>query len=202
MSARVAAAAVIAIGLAFAHGPSQASTIRDQKAPPNLSGSWRLDSSRNGDPQARMGNIPRPDGVPGEGRRGPGGERGRAPGEPRGERSDRPGRGMTRLPEVFVLVQTAGMIELRDSTGVAMRRIVITGQGKASPQDQEGVAQVPGAWQGRDLVVETTNPRGGSVKQTYELADNGQTLKITTHLDPAGDRPAVDVTRVYRRSGS
>jgi hypothetical protein len=194
--------AVIAIGLAFAHGPARASTIGDQKAPPNLSGSWKLDSSRSDDPRAKMGNLPRPDGVPGEGQRGPGGERGRAPGEPRGERGERPGRGMTRLPEAFVLVQTTGTVELRDSTGLVMRRIVITGQGKASPQDQKGVEQAPGAWQGQDLVVETTNPRGGSVKQTYELADNGQTLKITTHLDPAGDRPAVDFTRVYRKSGS
>ena len=32
---------------------------------------------------------------------------------------------------------------------------------------------------------------------TYQLADNGQTLKITTHLGSVGKKPPIEFVRVY-----
>jgi hypothetical protein len=34
---------------------------------------------------------------------------------------------------------------------------------------------------------------------TYELTDAGKTLKITTRVQPPGDRPAFEFARLYER---
>jgi hypothetical protein len=130
--------------------------------------------------------------------RGPGGS-------PEGRRGHGPGR----LPESVTVVQTPGSVELRDSTGVVLRRI-ITGDSTAasrqdlapSPADSSGVETSRGTWQGQNLVVQSPGPGGHPTTQTYSLADDGQTLRISTLVEASGDRPAVDFTRVYRKTKS
>lgn len=180
------------------------------KTPPDMSGAWSLDRSQGDRPGMRNGNGPPPDGEPGdrgprpEGgsgervRRSEGGPGGREPG-PDGPRGDRPGRRPGRLPEAFSVAQATDRVELRDSTGVVIRRILLGVKGEVAPQDSSGVEQVAGTWQGADLVVVTPRPRGGPVTETYQVSADGKALSITTHIDASGDRPARDFTRVYRK---
>jgi hypothetical protein len=187
---------------AFAAPVVMAASQEAGKTPPNLAGAWSVDRSQGDQPGARMGNGPRPEGGPGDrGGRPDGGPGDRGP-RPDGPRGDRAGHGPGRMPEIFSIVQATDSVELRDSTGVVIRRIVIGAKGEVAPKDASGVEQVPGTWKGPELVVETPSPRGGTATQTYKLSDDGKSLNITTHIDANGDRPARDFTRVYQRKSA
>lgn len=90
-------------------------------------------------------------------------------------------------------------MELQDSTGVVVRTIATADSTAAGSKDPSGADISRGTWQGPNLVVPSAGPEGRQVTQTYSLTDDGQTLKVTTHIDASGDRPAADFTRVYHR---
>ena len=193
-------------------------------SPPNLSGTWRLDRAHSDTPRGGPGGSHRPEASAERARRGnelgdqgPGGRHGAGGRGPRGEMDRGPGgspeggrgRGPGHLPESVTVVQTPGSVELQDSTGVVLRRIIISDATAASPKDlapspkdQSGVETSRGTWQDQNLVVQSPGPGEHPTTQTYSLADDGQTLKISTHVEASGDRPAVDFTRVYRKTKS
>ena len=200
--------------------PSSATT----SSPPNLSGAWKLDRAHSDTPRGGKGGPPhgetaqgdarpRPElgdagggGRRGEGGHGPRGDIGSGPGGPP---EGRHGRGPGRLPESVTVVQTVGTVELQDSTGVVLRRIITADSTAASTpglsakeKDQSVVETSRGTWEGQNLVVRSPGPDGHEVTQTYSLTDDGQTLKVTTHREAVGDRPAVDFTRVYHKTKS
>jgi hypothetical protein len=188
--------------------------------PPNFSGTWTLDASRSDDLRKMMGSGPggagrgagwhgeRGQGTGGAPDRAPGGRRGgragrRGTGGPGGPRGDRPSHAVGRLPDRFTLVQTAGLLQMTDSTGTEVRRIVTTGDAAPAPggsNEKAGeVAPLQGHWKGEDLEIELGGPNGGGLTQTMVLADGGNTLKVTTRVTPAGDRSPFEFTRVYAR---
>ena len=167
---------------------------------PNLSGTWKIDLSRSDNPQQMQG---------GQGHGGPpGGWHGQSEGEhgqggppPGGSMHGGGGRhGAMRMPESFALVQLASGIELRDSTGAVVRRVVVNAPKDLAPVDSAGVVQLRGKWDGQKLEAESAGPRGGTVHETFELIDSGNALKITTEFQPPDDRPPFTLTRVYTRS--
>jgi hypothetical protein len=116
-----------------------------------------------------------------------------------------------------IVVQTVGGVELQDSTGVVLRRITTadstgnatgtsTGASQpdlsADPKDPSVIETSRGIWEDQSLVVRSPRPDGPQATQTFSLADDGQTLKVTTHVEASGDRPAVEFTRVYHRTSS
>jgi hypothetical protein len=101
---------------------------------------------------------------------------------------------------LVTVVQTVGSVELQDSTGVVLRRIITAVSNTASPDDSSGVETSRGTWQDQNLIVRSPGPDGHQATQTYSLADGGQTLRVTTHIDASEDRPAVDFKRVYRKA--
>jgi hypothetical protein len=112
---------------------------------------------------------------------------------------------MGRIPDLFTLNPTQAGLEIADSTKAVVERIVISDSTQVQPVDANGVPQLRGAWQGQDLQVEAATPNGGKVTQTYTLADDGNTLKITTTFEGVGNdqNRAPTFTRVYQRvSGS
>ncbi len=129
----------------------------------------------------------------------PGSDGGRGSGDPMRGPGRGPMHGIMRVPDRFAVVQLSDRIELRDSLGVVVQRVLIQPQGGLAPVDSAGIAQLAGAWKGQSLEAQTEGPRGGTLQMTYELTDGGKTLKITTRVQPPGDRPAFDFTRVYER---
>jgi hypothetical protein len=191
----------------------------------------RSDTPRGGmgrshGPEASQGKD-RPEGkLEDEGRGGRRGADGRGPrgemgpgngGPPEGRR----GRGPGRLPESVIVVQTVDGVELQDSTGVVLRRITTadstgdstgnstgnsTGASQpdlsANPKDPSVIETSRGTWEDQSLVVRSPGPDGHQATQTFSLADDGQTLKVTTHVEASGDRPAVEFTRIYHKTSS
>jgi hypothetical protein len=175
---------------------------------PNLSGTWRLDRQHSDNPRAMMGRRARGDRAGWRGGDGPmNGDRGgfRHGGGRGGNASGRGFRGMARIPDLFTLNPSQTGLEMADSASAVVERIVIADSTEVQPVDANGVPQLHGTWQGQDLQVEAAGPNGGQVTQTWELAEDGNTLKITTAFEGAGNgrnRPPA-FTRVYQRvSGS
>ena len=104
------------------------------------------------------------------------------------------------MPADFTLAQLPGGIELRDSLGVMFQRIVVSGEGDVAPMDSAGVSQLRGKWESQGLEAESTGPRGGTLHESYELADGGKTLKIVTKVLFPGPRPPLEFTRTYVRA--
>lgn len=208
-------AMLIAVVGALAVTSTAAMAANEKSSQVNLSGTWRIDPSRSDDPQKMMGgpghNGPPEGGRAGEhgGGRGPGGrgdDRHGGPGGPGGPDGGPPPdgkgggpRGMMRLPALIALVQSPAGIELRDSTGVVVQRVLTGTKVAVAPVDSAGVAQFSGEWLGQRLEAHGQGPRGGTLTETYEIIDGGKALRITTHMQPPGDRPAFDITRVFAR---
>ena len=189
----------------------------NEKPTVNLAGTWKLDPARSDNPQ-QMGGPGRggpPGGGPDGGGHGPGGPPPRnggpppaegAVGGPGGPPPDGDGKGghhhgMMRLPDLFTLIQSPGGVEFRDSTGVAVRRILTQATGEVAPFDSAGVAQLAGAWTAARLEAQAKGSRGGTVTETYEIIDNGAALRVVTHMQPPDDRPGFDIKTVYTKVG-
>jgi hypothetical protein len=198
--ASVLLAASVFSGPAFATETSHAqSDAASAVAPPNLSGTWKLDRSRSESPRNAMGSARGEHGsrrsASWSGANGEGGEGGSGAWSKAGSSGSQSMHRPARLPDLFTLVQSADSIVLRDSTDAVVRTFTVADKMEAN---DAGAEQLHGAWKGQDFVVETKGPRG-TTRETYELADAGQTLKITTHVEPGGDRKPFDMTRVYTK---
>jgi hypothetical protein len=202
--------AFVALAAVLAVMSTTAQAANEKNPQPNLSGTWKLDPARSDDPRKMMGGPghggPPEAGRPGErgggrgtGERGGGSERGGGPGGPPPDGKNGPPHGMVRLPDRIAIVQWPAGIEMRDSTGVVVQRVLMDAKGEVAPVDSAGVAQLSGEWKGQTLKARSNEPRGGTLTETYEIIDGGKALKITTHIQPPGDRPAFDVARVFAR---
>jgi len=179
---------VVALAVAAATTPVSAAETA-KLSPPNLAGTWKIDHSRSDTPRPPMGNPTHPDRPMRE----------RPEGRGTGPEGGRPGHGPARTPEAFTLVQRPTSIELHDSLGTVVQRIIITETGEVSPRDSAGVVQLRGSWQDGRLQAEMPGPRGGTVRQTLELTDEARALKITTRIESPDSRPPIEFTRVYQR---
>jgi hypothetical protein len=197
----ITAAAALAFIAAAIVMPAAAGGTDD---PPNLSGTWKFDAAHSDSPQEMMGGPGR--GGPPEGgeqwrhgRNDRDGGGGPGAGDPMRGPARGPMHGIMRIPDRLAILHLSDRIELRDSLGVAVQRILFQPQAGVAPVDSAGVAQLAGMWQGRTLEARVEGPRGGTLQMTYELTDAGKTLKITTRVQPPGDRPAFEFTRLYER---
>jgi hypothetical protein len=204
----VAAVALLAAG-AFALGANGA--LADAKA--ELAGTWRIDRKASDQPgKYGMGG---PGGMHegrgggqgghgghgdhgGPGMGGPGGDTMGGP-PPDGERKKggRPGR-----LGPWLRIETSGAeVTVADSSGTTVREIVLGDAAKPKNAD-DGAMVATGKWKGSKLEVTAVDPRGREHKETWELSDEGKTLTIFTKLDARGDRPAMEMKRVYRRASA
>jgi len=182
-----------------------------QEADVDLSGTWRFDPSRSDMPRWGDRGGPRgarPDGPGMGGRRG-----GDVDGVRRGEGLDggrrggrdgdggRRGRFGGRMPSLMEIHQDAGAVMLADSTGDPFVEIRYDGTApeSAPSPSEDGPRVVAGIWKGASLEVSRGGPGGMSITQSFSLADGGQTLVIHNHMPAAGERPAREFKRVYRR---
>ena len=216
MSRRVSAAAGLpAVALALGAGrPASAHARR----PPDLTGEWRLDPGRSQlppRPDARgphrggwMGRMGHGGGWGGGGARYGGGDTDGdggvsaevgARGGGHGSR-DVAGRPMP-LPDRMHVAQSDSLIEIADSTGMAIADIA-TG---AAPTDGDSspfrIERLPGEWKGSRLEVRRDLHDTVRITDTWELKDRGRTLEIGTRV-AADDGPTLDFKRVYVKVAS
>ena len=182
-------------------------------ARPDLSGHWVLNAQKSTLPQpgdrgagrfgrgtsgdaGSGGGMPRVRGS-GGGRRWPGAGGGGDAQD--GDRGGQPGfGGRAGLPAEFV-------VELGDSDltvsvrGLAVRRLEF---GAVRPQAAPGdtVPTLAAHWQGARLVSEMESRRGGAVEESWELSPDAGELVVTTRLPAIGERPGMQIKRVYERA--
>lgn len=164
-------------------------------SPASLAGTWRLDLSKSTLPQRPADGSGVRGGRPGGGvrpggRAGPGGGSG-AGGPREGRRAGGPGE----IPRLLRVTERDGLVTLADSAGTALHEIVTADP--APPPT--GVRRAGGEWDQGTLVTLRDLPMGGLVVERYAVRDGGATLEIRTRIEPEGDRPAREFTRVYRR---
>ena len=58
---------------------------------------------------------------------------------------------------------------------------------------------MPAHWDGARIVSEFENRRGGRMRETWELATDGRQLVVRTTLPAMGERPGLELKRVYDR---
>lgn len=106
-------------------------------------------------------------------------------------------RGM-RGPISMTIVQTDSTVDITGPRG--RTRTLYTDGRVMTPQNDrapEGV-EIRAIWNAEgQLVVTHTGPLGGTRTETFALSADGKQLIITTHVDPAGDRPEHDFRRVF-----
>jgi hypothetical protein len=81
------------------------------------------------------------------------------------------------------------------------------GSAPATPQGAAPAAAAPAAqvpttpahWDGARIVSEFVNRRGGKISETWELAKGGKQLVVHTSMPAMGDRPGMEIKRVYDR---
>jgi hypothetical protein len=201
---RVSKTLLIALSTTLLGGGGTALAASSKPAP-DLAGVWRFDPSRS--------NVPRP---PGGGHHGGGGWGGGAPhggggwgagggggfhgGPPpdadsTGARPRPPGGRQARLPDLLTVVQTADYVRMEDSTGSDVL-LILTTTGGEMPQLTAAVPEFQGTWKGQRLEAKHEGDRG-SVQQSYEVKDKGQTLEVKTKLETP--RGTMEIKRVYER---
>lgn len=189
-----AGALVLVLALAGAAFADDAPTTAP--AHPDLSGHWVLNEKASEMPHFGGGH----DG-PGGGHGGPGGGR-------HGNR----GGGDGSRPEVrsSMMLPNDMVVELYDDTlmvserGLAVRKLAFGGGKdalKAASGAQAGGPEVIAAhWDKSRVVSQVPGRRGGTVSETWELSKDGQQLVVKTELPAMGDRPGVEIKRVYDRA--
>jgi hypothetical protein len=149
-----------------------------------IAGTWKIDMSKSDAPRrgGGMGRGERPDGPPP-------GAMGRCPCGPDGERR---GGGMRRgLPRVLRITGGAQGYAVADSSGTIVQDISF------APVSGDEGRKVQGAWKGDKLVVTRTNPRGGTMTQTFEI-EHGE-LVVRTKMERK-DGSDFEMKRVYTRA--
>jgi hypothetical protein len=203
----VAAGTLVVAALAFGVVQSRADKV--EKNVPDLTGTWRLDVANSSLPGAgRFG-----------GRRGPrGGDPGDARGGGRGRRGARGGSGDTdrgdfqrrgpALPPMFSIESRGSVISFEDSTGTLFQEISIgSAAGSGDANQSEEVRRLTGRYDDGALVVERAGRNGGTMVQTFKLADRGRRLEIRMERKGGSDGGREgrtggrkDIKLVYRRA--
>ena len=171
---------------------------------PDLSGTWKLDRSKSTMPDRGMrsgglGLGGGPGGWGGGGRRpgGMGGMRG-GTGGMRGDRGGPGGGFFGRLPNTIRIDETQGLVTLRDSTGKPLQEIATAPGDSTVPAEKSGVPRLGGRLDGNRLTIERPAPMGGTIFETYSL-ESDDVLEIHVKIQPDGDMPPREFTRVYNR---
>jgi hypothetical protein len=128
-----------------------------------------------------------------EGTSGSGGPEG-AP--PDGRSADPMMRSLARPPLTMLVEQTDSTVVLSER-GQTIEVITLGDVATAAAAVEPESPHVQAKWRGTDLVAERTSDRGGKMSQTFELSKDAKQLIVITHRDSRGDRPAIDLKRVY-----
>ena len=210
--------------------PAQARTAQTAVVPPDLRGQWCLDRARSDDVQkkmkeamanARTGPMGGDGMGPGGGPGGPGGGSGGPGGGPPpggGPGGDMPDGDMPggdggaesastaakaphapRTLESFTLEQAGDTLAFVDH-GLRVR-LVIVNDGRALPAvTADGVEQASGRWKKSRLIVESRGPQRGKHIETWELLNNGQTLRCLGTMHLPGAMGSIELNRIYARA--
>jgi hypothetical protein len=152
-----------------------------------IAGTWKIDMKSSDMPRrgGGMGHGERPDGPP------PGAV-GRGPGGPDGGHR---GGGMRRgLPRVLRITGSAHGYAVADSSGTIVQDISFA---PVPADDDRMPPKVQGTWKGDKLVVTRTNPRGGTMTQTFEIEKGQLIVRTKMERKDGGD---FEMKRVYTRT--
>lgn len=156
-------------------------TLEAIQASVNLSGTWALNEEESDEPgPQREGASPHGMGSP------PGG-----PPEP--SMAD----GGLMAPDMLTIEQVDGHVTLTDGNGRS-RTLHPNGEWTGIGSEN-GTMQVRSNWEQNALRVEIRNRRG-ELTRTYELADGGTQLLITSRIEDGPRGGTVELTRVYDRA--
>jgi hypothetical protein len=154
----------------------------------------------------------------GHGMWGGGGESGGGAGGPGGGGGARGGGGqgggrMQQLPTDMVvelgdselIVSERGLpvrkLELDAKAAMPAQPIAPSGsETSASAPATEQAMIVPAHWDGSRLVSEYPSRRGALMHETWELSKDGKQLTVKIDLPATGERPGIEMKRVYDRS--
>lgn len=222
-SARAARLTMAALALGVACGlwiASAAAGEPDRSTNAQLAGAWKynekqsdnlqkkMEAMRGGGERGGRGGHRMGGGMGGE-MGGPGGGRSRMSGDtppgsdgesgaagPRGPRMPFMGR-----PPLDLVIETTDAAVVLSERGLPIQTLAWNGEAPAAASTGDADAPtLPAKWSGRQLVAETSNPRGGKTLETLELSPDGKVLTITLHLEGGERRPAMDLKRVYDRN--
>jgi len=92
-------------------------------------------------------------------------------------------------------------LSIADSAGTVVQEIALRPESGDADGSGDGPPVLPGQWKGDRLEVKRTTPRG-TMTQTFALSDKGQSLVVSTKVEPSGGRPGFENKRVYRRAAA
>jgi hypothetical protein len=197
-----------------------------ESAPPHLAGIWKLDTTQSETLQQKMeemrGSGGRPSGG-GPGGGGPGGGMGGSPpgGGGRGMRGGsggptsgampdgesfggaRPGEAddpvMNSLarPPLTMLIEDVDTALVLSERGRTLKQLALKAGAKADTT--RGSVTLVAKWKGKRLQADGVTRRGGKVRETYELAQDGRQLIVVTRVEMREGMPALELKRVYQR---
>jgi len=166
-----------------------------------LTGVWRLDPSKSDALRGPGGpGGVRPPGMGEGGHHSPdayGGHGGQG-----GHGGPDGGGGMRRgLPRFLRIAPVDVGLSIADSAGTVVQEIALRPESGDADGSGDGPPVLPGQWKGDRLEVKRTTPRG-TMTQTFALSDKGQSLVVSTKVEPSGGRPGFENKRVYRRAAA
>jgi hypothetical protein len=131
---------------------------------------------------------------------GGGGDAGgqRSSGGARRDRSGSAARPML-LPPVLRIDEAQGMVRLADTTGTEVAEILLESSAPPVSSSPSSVRRLTGKWKGSHLQATSDGAEGAKIIEAFSLKSKGRTLEIKTKVEPSGDRPSFEFTRVYEK---
>jgi len=183
----------------------------------SIMGAWKLNRDDSDDPRKKMqeargsggggyggnrrmgGGYPG-GGYPGGGGGGYGGRRGATQGESDEERQ--------RMQELFNPSNTLTVAEASKDVEVDLfddrerKRALFTDGRKLQKSKVANYQEIAAHWDGKRLVTDEKNPRGGKMSRSYELSYDGTQLYETLHMTVGRNDAPLVIRYVYDASGS
>ena len=181
--------------------------VAKDKAPSDLSGTWKLNEEKSESLQEKLEQMGPPP-MMGGGPMGGGPPMGGGMGPPRGGRGGRgpegemdpmrdPIMGTLAHPPMLMVIEQSDAKLVVSERGRTLRTLLLRDEG--SDRDDRGLEQMRAEWKKGRIEAKGESSDGRKLRESYRLSKDGQSLTVVTAGQGPGGR-FIELEKVYDRS--